>query len=163
MEYFYWVDSNQILFAFCLTCDDKIAVAFKAVAWWFFFFFFFNQVNRMSTMCESINNSIKSLNGKLNYSALLWEKMHSECFATCSPPILKTVFSDFEIYGPGAPCCCLVDNLWVPHSCWKATNKCHCLFRDCVVTSSSNLSPQIAFPWNHLVRCKSSNEGHIVP
>lgn len=37
MEYFYCVDSNQIMFAFCLTWDGKIAIAFKAVAVVFFF------------------------------------------------------------------------------------------------------------------------------
>lgn len=147
------------LVCFRIPWDCKIAVAFKAVV---VVVVLFSQANRMSTMCDSINNSIKSLNGKLNCSALLWEKIQSRCFATCSPPILKTILSYFKIYSPGFPCYSLVNSLCM-HSCWKVIDECHCLFRDCVGTSSSNLSPQITLPWNHLVRCKSSNEGYIFP
>lgn len=95
----------------------KTALAFKAVVVMVFCFFLllllFSQSGRLNVnnVCESINNSIKSLNGELNCSALLWEKRQSKCFATCSPPILKTIFSYFKIYSPGFPCSCLVGNL----------------------------------------------------
>lgn len=106
MEYFYCVDSNQImpavLFLYYMRLVRQLLLSRQC------FFFFFPSISKpnVSNTCECINNSIKPLNGELNCSTLLWEKRQSKCFATCSLSILKTIFSYFKIYSPSVSCHC---------------------------------------------------------
>lgn len=121
MKYFYCVDSNQIMSVVLFSYHMRLLrYLLLTRQWWFFRCLFFQSGKlNVNNVCEHMNNSIKLLNGELNCSTVLWEKRQSKCFATCSPPILKTIFSYFKIYSPFFPCHYLADNLWVPHSYWK--------------------------------------------
>lgn len=138
-----WFKSNHTCcFVFVLHETVKMGTAFKAVV----IGLFFSSVKQIE--CQQCMWKYKQFNDVFKWWTQLLDSpvgdlRQSKCFAVCSLPILKIIFSHFKIYSLGFPCHCLVDNLWVLHSCWKATNECHCLFRDFVGTSSSMLSLQI--------------------
>ena len=85
-----WFKSNHVCcFVFILHETVKIGTAFRAAVIVPLFFFLQSGKLNVNNVCESINNSMKSLNAELNCSILLWETRQSKCFAICSPPISR--------------------------------------------------------------------------
>lgn len=78
-----------LLFCFYITWDCEDRYCFQGCRDSASFFFLQSGKLNVNNVCESINNSMKSLNAELNCSILLWETRQSKCFAICSPPISR--------------------------------------------------------------------------